>query len=65
MPRCRREERLLSGENVLITPHQAFATGEALGGIAATTFQTLQCRAAGRVAPNELTHLPVARTTVP
>lgn len=46
--------RLLSFPNVLITPHQAFLTREALTNIADTTFENLQCWSEGRKSPNEL-----------
>jgi D-lactate dehydrogenase len=47
-------EALLRHENVIVTPHQAFATHEALGNIAETTFFNLNCWAAGEPSPNEL-----------
>ncbi|MBS1575666.1 MAG: 2-hydroxyacid dehydrogenase [Bacteroidetes bacterium] len=47
-------KRLLMLPNVLITPHQAFATKEALGNIAETTFYNIECWAAGRCSDNEL-----------
>jgi D-lactate dehydrogenase len=45
---------MLSIPNVLITPHQAFATHEALGNIAENTFFSLACWNAGKDSPNEL-----------
>jgi D-lactate dehydrogenase len=48
--------RLLAKKNVLITPHQAFATYEALVNIAETTFYNILEWAAGATPENELTH---------
>ncbi|MDQ3842990.1 MAG: 2-hydroxyacid dehydrogenase [Bacteroidota bacterium] len=56
--------KLLSFRNVLITPHQAFATTEALSNIAATTFYNLQCWAQSMPAPNELTYRQVLQQPV-
>lgn len=47
---------LLSMKNVLITPHQAFATYEALSEIADTTFYNITEWNAGGRPENELTH---------
>lgn len=47
-------QKLLAMPNVLITPHQAFATKEALANIAATTFYNIDCWALGRASENEL-----------
>jgi D-lactate dehydrogenase len=47
-------QTLLQLPNVLITPHQAFATAEALTNIAATTFYNIDCWALGRLSVNEL-----------
>jgi D-lactate dehydrogenase len=48
-------KKLLSMPNVLITPHQAFATQEALGNIAATTFYNIDCWQKKMDSKNELT----------
>ena len=48
-------EKLLSIPNVIITPHQAFATHEAIENIAATTFENLCYWMQGQPSPNELT----------
>jgi len=45
---------LLSLENVLITPHQAYVTKEALNNIAEITFYNLNCWAEGKECKNEL-----------
>lgn len=46
--------KLMNMPNVLITPHQAFATREALQNIADTTYHNISCWAAGRECENEL-----------
>jgi D-lactate dehydrogenase len=48
-------KRLLAFPNVLITPHQAFATKEALTRIAATTFYNIDCWMRNVRSENELT----------
>ena len=48
-------KKLLSMPNVLITPHQAFATREALKNIAATTFYNIDCWKKKQRSKNELT----------
>jgi len=48
-------KKLLTLTNVLITPHQAFATQEALTNIAATTFHNIDCWKKNQRAKNELT----------
>lgn len=48
-------KKLIAFPNVIVTPHQAFATQEALSNIAATTFYNLNCWAQGRETENELT----------
>lgn len=48
-------EKLLLMPNVIITPHQAFATHEALTNIATTTFYNIDCWKKNKRSPNELT----------
>lgn len=48
-------KRLLALPNVLITPHQAFATIEALNNIANTTFYNIFCWAHDGECDNDLT----------
>jgi len=48
-------KKLLSLPNVLITPHQGFATRDTLANIAATTFYTLDCWKKDQPSANELT----------
>lgn len=48
-------KRLLALPNVLVTPHQAFATKEALANIAETTFYNITCWSNGKLSENELT----------
>jgi D-lactate dehydrogenase len=50
---------LLSFPNVLITPHQAFATNEALQNISETTFRNLHCWETGGSPDNELWRQPL------
>lgn len=47
-------KKLLNFTNVLLTPHQAFMTHEALKNIAHTTFENLDCWARGVETKNEL-----------
>lgn len=47
-------KKLLTMPNVLITPHQAFATNEALKNIATTTFYNVDCWANNKRSGNEL-----------
>jgi D-lactate dehydrogenase len=54
--------RLLSLENVLLTPHQAFATTEALTNIADTTFYNIGCWEKGLHPDNELSIGGLVRT---
>jgi D-lactate dehydrogenase len=54
-------KELLAMPNVLITPHQAFATTEALTNIAAVTYYNIDCRRKRQPSENELTAVvPVA-----
>lgn len=48
-------KKLMSFPNVIVTPHQAFATQEALSNIADTTFYNLDCWAQHKLTENELT----------
>ena len=48
-------EKLLAMPNVLITPHQAIATEDALMNIATTTFENIDCFEKGKRSQNELT----------
>lgn len=48
-------DRLIKHPNVLVTPHQAFATSEALTNIAITTFQSIDAWTKDEVSPSELT----------
>ncbi|OED41031.1 hydroxyacid dehydrogenase [Flavobacteriaceae bacterium (ex Bugula neritina AB1)] len=48
-------QTLINLPNVLITPHQAFATTEALTNIAEATFDTINCWQKGEPSKNELT----------
>ena len=47
-------DKLLQHPNVILTPHQAFATQEALTNIAGTTIENLTCWEQGKVSKNEL-----------
>jgi D-lactate dehydrogenase len=51
-------KKLLAMPNVLITPHQAFATREALTNIAAISFYNLDCWRNRRFSEHELTAAP-------
>jgi len=57
-------EKLLSLKNVLITPHQAFATKEALCNIASTTFLNIDHWAKGVRSGNELTDTKKANQSI-
>jgi len=52
-------KKLLSMPNVLITPHQAFATVQALTNIADTTFENIDCFQKNGTCKNELTNILV------
>ena len=54
-------QQLMAMPNVLITPHQAFATKEALQNIAATTIHNLSCWDSDEVSENELPSKPVIK----
>jgi len=54
--------KLLSFENVLITPHQAFATKDALKNIAATTYLNIDSWSKGSRSGNELTFVKETET---
>ncbi len=56
-------KKLLSFENVLLTPHQAFITSEALENIARITFDNINAWADGTTCKNELAY--EARITTP
>lgn len=47
-------KKLLSLTNVILTPHQAFMTKEALANIAESTFENIDCWAENRKCKNEL-----------
>lgn len=47
-------QKLLAIPNVIVTPHQAFATQEALRNIATTTFYNLRCWTNGKSSENEI-----------
>ena len=49
-----RLKKLLSFSNVLLTPHQAFVTKEALASIAKITYENIDCWAEGKTSKNEL-----------
>ena len=46
---------LMDRANVMVTPHQAFATKEALGNISDATFYNVDCWTGGKRSPNEIT----------
>ena len=50
-------QKLMTFSNVLITPHQAFATKEALANIATTTFENLLSWKRGNRSENEITYI--------
>jgi D-lactate dehydrogenase len=57
-------KKLLTFSNVLVTPHQAFATFEALTNIATTTFETIESWKKGNQSPYTLT-VPNIFTDIP
>ena len=57
--------RLMNLSNVLITPHQAFATQEALTNIASTSFDSIYNWSINGVSENELTYRKVSERLVP
>lgn len=57
--------RLMSLPNVLITPHQAFVTAEALTNIATATFQSIYAWATNGISENELTYRKSSERLVP
>lgn len=57
-------EKLLSFENVIITPHQAFATAEALRAIGRSVCNSLNQWVAGKHVSNQLTHVHSAADPV-
>ncbi|MES1213944.1 MAG: 2-hydroxyacid dehydrogenase [Bacteroidota bacterium] len=54
--------KLLAMPNVLVTPHQAFATREAIGNIVETTFQNIAAWAKNKYSVNELFQSPFITT---
>ena len=62
-------KKLMNFSNVLVTPHQAFATHEALTNISLTTFQNLIAWMHGKPATNEITYIeniiPAKESTMP
>ncbi len=54
-------QRLINHPNVLLTPHQAFATKEALTNIAETTFYNINCWEQQEIGENELTQKELVR----
>ena len=58
-------KKLLSFPNVIVTPHQAFATKEALSNIADTTFYNLDCWSQYKHTENELTDIGISDDYVP
>jgi len=56
-------KKLLAMPNVLVTPHQAFATREAIGNIAETTFYNISCWADNKTSENELFRLEPVKSS--
>ena len=57
--------RLMNLPNVLITPHQAFATREALTNIASTSFNSIYNWSINGVSENELTYRKISERLIP
>ncbi|MDP3468449.1 MAG: NAD(P)-dependent oxidoreductase [Daejeonella sp.] len=58
-------EKLISFPNVIVTPHQAYATKEALSNIADNTFYNIDCWAQDNPTENELTGKGTVHRYVP
>ncbi len=58
-------KELIKMPNVMITPHQAFATNEALTDIANTTFYNIDCWSKNKHNKNELTSILVEEDEIP
>ncbi len=58
-------KKLMHFPNVIVTPHQAFATQEALSNIADTTFYNIDCWSQYKLTENELTAKGTADGYVP
>ena len=52
-------DKLLELNNVIITPHQAFATTEALTGIARSVYKCIRCYIEKKFIPHQLTNIPM------
>ena len=57
--------RLMNMPNVLITPHQAFATHEALTNIASTSFKSIYNWSINDISSNELTYRKASERLIP
>jgi D-lactate dehydrogenase len=58
-------KKLLAMSNVMITPHQAFATQEALSDIANTTFYNIDCWSENQHSKYELTSVLIEEDEIP
>jgi D-lactate dehydrogenase len=58
-------KKILAMSNVIITPHQAFATKEALSDIANTTFYNIDCWSKNQHSKYELTSMLVEEDEIP